>query len=144
MRKLFERRRDLTFLYPSLVDQRPLLDALGVDGMSSDEEETILGSNVHQYRIYVPRWRSQMVTAWLRIFDHIYIRARSAGVFGHQRGAWPRARVMADNPSGSHHFVPRLPRNAYDDAWFGTLVNASDVIRPGPSAPYFHPPQVIA
>lgn len=126
------------------MNQRPLLDALGIDGMSSDEEETIPGSDVHQYRIYVPRWRSDVVTAWLRIFDHLYNRARLAGAFGHQRGAWPRARVMADTSSSSPHFVPRLPRNAYNDTWFSTLINANDVVRPGPNAPYFHPPQIIA
>ncbi|KAF9783891.1 hypothetical protein BJ322DRAFT_1109737 [Thelephora terrestris] len=57
-RLLFERRLDLTFLYPSLGSQRPLLEAIGIDGMSSDEEETIPGSSIHQYRIYVPCWRS--------------------------------------------------------------------------------------
>lgn len=52
--QLFLHRRNMTFFYPLLESQRPLLDQLGPEGMSSDEER--LGGAVKEYEIFVPAW----------------------------------------------------------------------------------------
>lgn len=134
--KLYYRRRNMTYMYESLVHHRPLLDQLGASGMSSDEEEAI--GTQQQYRVHVPVWRSDIVTAWLRIFDALYAHARREGVYGTRRGSQARQRVTADEESTRRGVVPRLPRNAYDDEWFNTQVNAETLVRPGPPARYVH------
>jgi hypothetical protein len=134
--KLYHRRRNITFLYPSLEHHRPLLEQLTPAGMSSDEEEKI--GTQYQYKVHIPIWRSDIVTAWLRIFDALYAHARREGVFGDKRGSQPRQRVTAADESTRRGVVPRLPRNAYDDEWFNTQVNAETLVRPGPPARYVH------
>ena len=135
--QLFLRRRNMTFFYPLLESQRPLLDQLGPEGMSSDEER--LGGAVKEYEIFVPAWRSGLVTAWLRIFDILYTRARRDGVFRDQRGAFPRTRVIEENAtvSASSRFVSRLPLNAYDEDWLRRQVNVRNVVRPRSPVEYY-------
>jgi len=104
--------------------------------MSSDEEEHV-GTEV-QYRVRVPPWRSDAVTAWLRVFDVLYVHARRGRVFGDQRGSQPRQRVTTGDVSRRPGIVPMLPRNAYDDVWVNTQVNPETLVRPGPPARYIH------
>ena len=104
--------------------------------MSSDEER-IVGQH-KQYDVIEPAWRSDVVTAWLRIFDALYAKARQRGLFGDQRGAEPRIRIAKTRGDVNGRFVCRLPRNAYDDEWFNSQVGAEDTIRPGPPERYFH------
>ena len=144
---------NLTFFYPSLAPHRHLLEQLGVAGMSSDEEEdeehqamdqgtgNILP--VKQYLIRLPQWRSEVTTAWLRVFDILYLRARADCVFGDQRGAFPHARSTSGERSTNPRFVSRLPENAYDERWLRSLVDHRAVLRPQPPAPYHHSPQTL-
>jgi len=144
---------NLTFFYPSLSPHRHLLEELGVAGMSSDEEgdeddqTTDQGRDnipaIKQYFIRVPQWRSEVVTAWLRVFDVLYLRARADGVFGDQRGAFPHARCITREKSTNPRFVSRLPENAYDERWLRTLVDPQVVLRPRPSVVYYHTPQTL-
>jgi len=135
--QLFQQRRDVTFLYPSLEPHRDLLEQLTYAGMSSDEEQTA-GLHIH-YEIVEPVWRSEAVGAWLRIFDALRMRARRYdGVYGDQRGSYPRMRIGKAKRSTNKKFVPGLPRNAYDDVWFDGQAYPEDTVRPGPAAPYFH------
>lgn len=109
--------------------------------MSSDE--TSDGDGPKRYRILTPRWRSSLVTAWLRYFDALFIRARRDGVFGHDRGAYPRDRKSARNFSRSKRFVARLPRNAYRQNWLDKQVDIDNVVQPCPSVSWVHDPTVI-
>jgi poly(A) polymerase Pap1 len=104
--------------------------------MSSDEERMI--GQYRQFEIIEPAWRSETVQAWLRVFDSLHTQAKRRGLFGDQRGAEPRVRVATTKGDPNRRFVPKLPRNAYDDEWFNSRVNAEDVIQPGPPARYFH------
>lgn len=133
----------MTWFYPLLQNQRPLLDELGPDGMSSDEERA--GGATKEYSIFIPAWRATVVTAWLRVFDILYVRARRDGVFKDHRGAFPRTRVIEENAqvSTSTRFVPGLPLNAYHEDWLRRQVNVRNVVRPGPLVDYYHDPRVI-
>lgn len=109
--------------------------------MSSDEEVRI-GSG-KQYHIRVPTWRSEAVTAWLRVFDILYNNARLDGLLGDQRGALPRVRVITETKSTSTRFVSRLPENAYDVEWLSQLVDYRTALRPRAPAPYHHTPTTL-
>lgn len=135
--QLFQQRYDVVLMYPSLEHHRGLLEQLTHAGMSSDEERTV--GLYTQYEIIEPAWRSEIVTAWLRVFDALRVRARRLdGVYGDQRGSPPRMRIGQEKRSTNKKFVPGLPRNAYDNAWFNRQVHPEDTVRPGPPAPYLH------
>ena len=134
--QLFTRRLNLTYFYPSLTSSRALLEELGVSGMSSDEEVQV--DSRKEYHIRVPSWRSEDVSAWLRVFDILYTKARLAGILGDQRGALPRARVGSETRSTNPRFVTRLPKNAYDEWWIGQLVDYKNILRPRAPAEYYH------
>jgi len=135
--QLYRRRRNVTFTYPSLAPQLHLLEQFAIDGMSSDEERTV--GQYTQYEVIEPVWRSDVVTAWLRIFDALSSRARRVdGVFGDQRGSAPRMRISNAKRSVSGKFVSGLPRNAYDDEWFNSQIHPEDTVRPGPPVRYLH------
>jgi len=104
--------------------------------MSSDEEQ-IVGHHT-QYRVVEPAWRSDVVTAWLRIFDALHSRAKRSGVYGDQRGSPSRLRIGGPGRSTGREFVPRLPINAYDNVWLNSQVNVEDAVQPGPPVRYFH------
>ncbi|KIK03084.1 hypothetical protein K443DRAFT_5667 [Laccaria amethystina LaAM-08-1] len=123
-RATFLRRLEIADSHHLLQAHVPILQQLGVDGMSSDEsdlEELERDPSVRQRR---PRffvrsllWRKRGLSAWLRVFDamHIYER-RSSGV--NLRGAYPRYRVhKIDHFSQSKKFVSHLPLSAYDGTW---------------------------
>ena len=139
--QLFTRRLNLTYFYPPLASSRPLLEQLDVSGMSSDEEVRI--DSRREYHIRVPAWRSEAVTAWLRVFDILYIKARLEGVLGGQRGALPHTRVTTEMKSTNPRFVRRLPENAYDEEWLDQLVDYRSVLRPRAPAPYHHNPRTL-
>ena len=109
--------------------------------MSSDEEETV--GQYTRYNVLEPPWRSQEVTAWLRIIDALYMRARRDGVYGDQRGSPTRYRVDGVKRSANGKFVPRLPRDAYDEEWLALQRHVEDTVQPGPIAGYFHDPKTI-
>ena len=96
-----------------------------------------------QFNILEPLWRSQAVTAWLRIIDSIYLRARRDGVYRDQRGSFTRHRVDGLKRSTNGKFVPRLPRDAYDDGWFNSQPYAEDKVQPGPRVGYIHDPKTM-
>ena len=109
--------------------------------MSSDEEVRI--NSRKQYHIRVPTWRSEAVTAWLRVFDILYNNARLDGLLGDQRGALPHARVITETKSTNTRIVRRLPENAYDVEWLNELVNYRSVLRPRGPVPYHHTPKTL-
>ncbi|KII89497.1 hypothetical protein PLICRDRAFT_175670 [Plicaturopsis crispa FD-325 SS-3] len=117
----------------SLQRHVPILQLLGPDGMSSDEEEGPPGTRVFQ--IYEPRFRADQVTVWLRTFDSIHHLLRSSAP--DLRGNWPRSRNVQedddnDRPplSRSNKFVPGLPVNAYNAEWLRARHDVSYAVRP--------------
>ena len=132
----------MTWFYPLLERQRPLLEQLGPDSMSSDEEREGGGGN--EFNILVPIWRSGVVTAWLRIFDMLYFKARRDGLFRDHRGSYPRTRLVEQMPkvSTTPGFVAKLPENAYDETWLRGLVDVENIVRPLPRVDYSHDQRV--
>ena len=139
--QLFIRRRDVTFCYPGLTSQRGKLEQLGTRGMSSDE--TSDDGDTKTFRVLTPRWRSPLVTAWIRYFDVLYNRARRDRIFGHGRGAFPRIRKTARRESRSRNFVAGLPRNAYRQDWLDEQIDVDNVVQPGPSVHWLHEPAIV-
>ena len=117
-----------------------MLEALGIDGMSSDEEEKV--SSGIQYRIRTPRWRAPILTPWLRIFDALYVYHRTENDDGDRRGALPRRRVATTLESTSRKFVSNLPINAYRTDWLEEQLDVANVVHPTPAAKYTHDPQL--
>jgi hypothetical protein len=120
--------------------QRRMLEAMGIDGMSSDEEEAL--PNGIQYRIRPPRWRAPMVTPWLRMFDSIYLHHRTENNDGDRRGSMPRRRVGTNVESTSRKFVSGLPMNAYKIEWLEEQLDIANVVHPTEPIDYTHDPQI--
>ena len=123
-----------------MAPQRRMLADLGIDGMSSDEEENVNGGI--QYRILEPRWRSQRVQAWLRMFDTIYLYYRLEDNTNDMRGCLPRRRVPTNIKSTSKRFVPGLPLNAYELHWLEEQLDIANVVHPTAEVTYAHDPQL--
>ena len=96
-----------------------------------------------RYNVLEPLWRSQDVTAWLRVFDALYLRARRDGVYGDQRGSATRFRVDGMRRSTSRKFIPRLPIDAYDREWLDSQPYPEETVQPGPPTGYVHDPKTI-
>ncbi|PBK87382.1 hypothetical protein ARMGADRAFT_939041 [Armillaria gallica] len=120
---LFHRRRDTIKSRPELLPHLPFMDSLGVDGTSSDEEEHIIrddGATVVRYKIIVPWWRAKEVERFLQKIDMVYFMVKEAQNRG---GSILRQRMRPSETSQSevNVAVRRLPKNAYNDAWLGTM-----------------------
>ena len=115
-----------------------MLEELGADGMSSDEEMST--PQGRQYLILVPKWRAPVLTPWLRVFDSLYLRHRNRAENGDQRGCLPRRRNASAKESTSRRFVPGLPINAYKAEWLEQQLDVRNVVHPKPSRPYTHDP----
>lgn len=118
-----------------------MLKDLGVNGMSSDEEERIEGGI--QYRILAPRWRAPMLAPWLRTFDAIYRYHRLEDNGNDMRGTLPRRRIPTTVESTSRRFIAGLPINAYKTSWLEEQLDIVNVVHPSPAAKYTHDPQLL-
>jgi len=117
-----------------------MLEALGVDGMSSDEEvRTQEGKN---YFILVSKWRAPVLGPWLRIFDSLYLRHRNREAHGDQRGCLPRRRIVSAKQSTSQKFVPSLPINAYRVDWLEQQLDVPNIVHPAAPQQYTHDSQI--
>ena len=116
--QLFQRRYHTAARYKATKEHLWILEKLGVDGMSSDEED--VGAPVVRYRVFVRPWRHSRVTAFLRILDALHRRWRKKAGTGSKRGSPPRLRFLCKDVSRTRA-VANLPCNAYDDAWLATL-----------------------
>jgi hypothetical protein len=92
-----------------------LLSFLTADGMSSDESET--GVNGKIYRVTVMAWRSDVITKYMDHIDGQQYVGDKAG--RSMRGAVPRPRERGGENVSSRKHVTRLPRELYNDRWFG-------------------------
>lgn len=124
-----------------MAPQRRMLEDLGIDGMSSDEEvKTPEGT---QYLTLVPKWRAPVLTPWLRIFDSLYLYHRNQAEHGDQRGCLPRRRNASAKESASRKFVPGLPINAYRVDWLERQLDVPNVVHPAAEQPYTHDPGLV-
>jgi hypothetical protein len=125
------------------------MQALGPDGMSSDESDTegaISSSSTSQprrgnnggpsalpaYRVLSPRWRSDELTNFLHLLDNLHISLRRMDPT-RQRGSWPRVRYYDPTNkkvSNSKRFVTHLPLNAYDSKFLETFGNVRGILKP--------------
>ncbi|KAJ6482357.1 hypothetical protein DFH09DRAFT_845427, partial [Mycena vulgaris] len=72
--QLFHQRRYLAYTFEPLQQHIDMLEALGVDEMSSDESETEdagIDASV-EYHILSPRWRARLLSGWLWMFDALH------------------------------------------------------------------------
>ena len=118
-----------------------MLEDLGPEGMSSDEEVTTPEGK--KYFILIPRWRAPVLTPWLRIFDSLYLRHRNQREHGDQRGCMPRKRYACAKESTSRKWVPGLPINAYRSDWLEHQLDIANVVHPSAERPYTHDPLLI-
>ena len=125
-------------MYPQMQQQRIMLEALGPDGMSSDEE--VITPEGKKYFILVSKWRAPFLTPWLRIFDSLYLRHRNQQEHGDQRGCLPRKRYASTRVSTSQKWVPGLPVNAYRLDWLEQQLDVANVVHPSPEQLYTHDP----
>ena len=117
-----------------------MLEELGIDGMSSDEE--VITPEGKKYFILTPQWRAPIVMPWLRVFDALYHRQRTLAVHGDQRGCMPRQRYTPHpvRVSTSRRFVPGLPINAYRVDWLERQLDVANVVHPSAEKGYTHDP----
>lgn len=123
-----------------MVPQRRLLEDLGVDGMSSDEE--VRTSAGKRYVILIPKWRAPVLAPWLRVFDSLYLHHRNRAEHGDQRGCMPRRREASAKESTSDRFVPGLPINAYRCDWLELQMDIPNIVHPSDPHTYTHDPQL--
>ena len=72
MVQLFQCRRAIAKLYGPLAKHIKVLDALGVDGMSSDESSFDPHTGQPTYTIVKPSWRHPDLHHWLKVFDQLH------------------------------------------------------------------------
>ncbi|KAI6135268.1 hypothetical protein EDD17DRAFT_1502129, partial [Pisolithus thermaeus] len=109
---------------PHLSRHKCLLEALGTQGMSSDESDTeVPGSSrpTTYPRIY-PKWCSQQLSAFLWKIDVIVEKIHASPVGRCKRGGNP-LRIRPHSSKYNHAAAAPIgfPRNCYDKEWLDSL-----------------------
>ena len=136
---MFLRRLEAAQHNPLLQVHVPILERLGVEGMSSDESDLdelprYPRARLENPRYYVrrPRWRAEALGDWLRIFDSVHMvthRSQSGG----SRGALPHLRLynaQSAKLSERESFVRALPINAYEEEWLANKHRSEYTVQP--------------
>ena len=145
--QLLHRRRAIAKLYDPLEKHLNILDALGPDGMSSDESDVDPETNQLTYTIAKPEWRHPDLHNWLKVFDQLHQRNHINSWSGDKRGAFPHIRVGSQKVHPKMHGPPGLPVNTYDPKWLESraYLYRKHVLRPKDEPYTFnHPGNVIA
>lgn len=114
---MFKRRQRTATVVFNLQRFLPLVEALGSDGMSSDEED-----DRGVFRIIRKPFVSTEVTSVMSAIDEVFrteVRRRS--------GSHMRVRLPGPDTNGDAKPVPGLPVNCYDSDWLGSLSSADAV-----------------
>jgi hypothetical protein len=114
---LFQRRREIVKSFGSLSNHITILDALGPDGMSSDESVVDLDMPKPSYTVIKPDWRHPDLHNWLKLFDQLHHRNHVDSWFTDKRGAFPHIRTGSQKVHKKKHVPAGLPINAYDPKW---------------------------
>ena len=144
---MFHRRRNVAKGYEPLQGHLEVLDALGPEGMSSDESDVDPATNQLRYTVVKPDWRHADLHNWLKILDQLHHRAHVNSWSMDKRGAFSHIRVGSQRVRKKVHAPPRLPINAYDPLWIEgrDALYVRDVLRPKAERYNFvHPSDVIA
>ena len=115
--QLFQRRRETAKLYSPLRKHIDVLDALGVDGMSSDESSFDPHTSQPTYTIVKPSWRHPDLHHWLKVFDQLHHRNHVNSWSLDKRGAFTHIRAGSQKIRQTVHAPSYLPVNAYDPRW---------------------------
>ncbi|KAI9449263.1 hypothetical protein BJY52DRAFT_1227877 [Lactarius psammicola] len=70
--QLFQRRRGVAKLFDPLKKHLDILDALGSNGMSSDESDVDCSSKRITYTVVKPDWCHPDLHNWLKVFDQLH------------------------------------------------------------------------
>ncbi|KAI9507347.1 hypothetical protein F5148DRAFT_1285321 [Russula earlei] len=111
--QLFHRCRDIVKQYEPLQWHLPILDTLGVDGMSSDKSDLDPATNQIN---------------WLKVFDQLHHRSHLNGWSNDKRGAFAHLRVGSQKVHEKVYAPPGLPPNAYNPQWLEGRETLLDVI----------------
>jgi hypothetical protein len=117
MIKLFQRRCNIAKLVEPLTKHLGILDALGDDGMSTDE--SVIDPDTHRatYTVTKPEWRHPDLHDWLMVFDQLHHRSHMESWSLDKRGAFPHIRTRSLKVHLKSHAPTGLPINAYDPQW---------------------------
>ncbi len=118
-------------MVPQLKKHRELLDRIGIEGMSSDEEDGVSGDGTTIYKFQPPYWMSpdvENLLQWLDLIGTALKRSKQE-----TRGRNPCIRHRNPPfPNDGKTPVVGLPRNVYRREWLASL---SDVYREREIAP---------
>lgn len=119
-KQLFHQRRAVLESLPGLQPFLVHFDRLGIDSISSDEEDMTTKDQL-QYKVMSPSWRSAELGRFYRKLDwcHLESRLMRDGLLGPHfgKGAPPRVREHTGQSSASKGYVRGLPYNFYDATW---------------------------
>lgn len=97
----------------------PLMERLGILGMSSDESDTE-NRLAKVYRILLKSSRNPELTAFLHTIDII---TRGLRVMSATPGNNPRLRLISSHVSTTQKPVTQLPINMYRTEWYDSLTD---------------------
>lgn len=123
------------------------MDALGADGMSSDESSLDPHTGQTTYTVVKPGWRHPDLHHWLKIFDDLHNRNHINAVVLDKRGMFTHIRTGSQKVRSAQYAPPDLPVNAYDPDWLQskTPLSLKHELRPKEYQYNFnHSPEVIA
>ncbi|KAK7436349.1 hypothetical protein VKT23_019197 [Stygiomarasmius scandens] len=146
---LFTRRLNIVKTVEELNRHRDIIERLGIDGMSEDEEVARL-PYIREYHVRYPRWRSHQLGRFLHTLDLVYDLKKQD--LGHPRGNQPHLRKRPQNLADPRNylegnFVPDLPRDAYEERWLESKSEREKChrVRPREEQYHFiHDPEVYA
>jgi hypothetical protein len=115
--QLFQRRRGIAKRLDPLTKHLNILDALGPEGMSSDESLFEPDTRQLTYTVAKPNWRHPDLHHWLRVFDQLHHRDHVNSWSLDKRGTFPHIRAGSQRVHKKVHAPPGLPINAYDPKW---------------------------
>ncbi|KAI0762494.1 hypothetical protein C8Q74DRAFT_1174340, partial [Fomes fomentarius] len=126
--QLYHRRLGIARRFINTKKHIKILQRMGVESMSSDEEDNTAA--FVRYRIFKKPWRHVRVTQCLRLLDALHRMWRAESGQASKRGSTQRCRFDGSNPP-----KPRLPKNAYDDAWLAARTPVElDKLKPNNAA----------
>lgn len=147
MEQLFHRRCNVAKGYEPLKKHLEVLDALGLEGMSSDESDVDPTTEQPTYTVVKPDWRHADLHNWLKVLNQLHQRAHINSWSTDKRGSFPHICIGSHRVHKKVHVPSRLPINAYDPQWIESRENLyiKHVLCPK-TEPYnfTHPSDVIA
>lgn len=112
-----------------------MLEALGAEGMSSDESDYTLGPDAKQFVVAPPIWRDTSLGDKLLILDKAYRYKRALTSQINARGQNVHSRQVGATASNRREPPYNLPRNFYKTDWLmqhQQRVWAKEAMQPGP------------